>query len=194
MGKMFSLYIFDMGGVVSRNNDFVTPIASHFGVSVQELYRLAGAEWMRMMVGNITVDSFWRQLGDKTGHPVAGDLFFTYFHPSPDREVLRLVMKLKANARVVVGTNTIASHYKVHRHQGDYDTFHTVYASHMMGVAKPEPEFYLKILEAEKRKPSDTVFVDDTEENVDAARALGIHGILFTGSGNLERELMPFMD
>jgi HAD superfamily hydrolase (TIGR01509 family) len=194
MGKRFLLYIFDMGGVVSSNNDFVSPIASHFDVSVQELYRLAGEEWMRMMVGNLSVESFWKQLEEKTGHLVENDLFFTYFHPTLDSEVVQLVTKLKMNARVVVGTNTIASHYEVHKRQGDYNVFHAVYASHLMGVAKPEPEFYLKVLEAEKRKPFQTVFIDDTEENVDASRAIGIQSILFTDSGNLERELQPFMD
>ena len=194
MGKRFSLYIFDMGGVVSRNNDFVTPIASHFGVSVQELYRLAGREWMQMMVGKLSVETFWKQLGEKTGYAPEGDLFSTCFHPVPDRTVLQLVRKLKAGARVVVGTNTIPSHYGVHRSQGDYDAFHTVYASHLMGVAKPDPEFYLRILKAEKRRPEESVFIDDTEENVDAALDLGIHSILFTGTENLEKELRIYMD
>jgi 2-haloacid dehalogenase len=37
--------------------------------------------------------------------------------------------------------------------------------------------------------PGEAVFIDDTIEHVEAARALGLHGILFTGAEALEEEL-----
>jgi FMN phosphatase YigB (HAD superfamily) len=192
MKNRITLFIFDMGGVVSRNNDFLTPIAEHFGLKVPELYKLAGKDWLLMMEGKLSPDVFWKRIGEKTGMAVEGDLFTRFFHPSADRKVLRIVSWLKSRARVVVGTNTIVSHYEVHRRLGDYDHFDAVYASFQMGVAKPDPEFYLAILKQEGKMPSEIVFIDDMEENVESASALGIFSILFTEAAELKRQLSPF--
>lgn len=47
-------------------------------------------------------------------------------------------------------------------------------------VAKPEPEIYQLAVERFGLNPSKTVFVDDNQENIDAARAAGWHGIVRT--------------
>lgn len=46
-------------------------------------------------------------------------------------------------------------------------------------VVKPNPEIYLLLLERFSLVPEETVFLDDTLQNVNAAEALGIHGIHF---------------
>lgn len=194
MKKRFMLFIFDMGGVVTQNNDFITPIASHIGLSVPGLYKLAGKDWLLMMTGKLTADIFWKRIGERTGQTIEEDLFLRYFQPVQDRKVLRIVSRLKKEARVVVGTNSIASHSQVHRRLGDYDAFDAVYSSHELGIAKPDPDFYLKILTEEGRMPLETVFIDDMEENVDSASALGIFSILFTDPGGLWQQLAPFVE
>jgi len=99
------------------------------------------------------------------------------------------VYRLKAGARVVVGTNTIAPHFRIHQDNGDYQPFHAVYASHLLGLAKPDPAFYLHILAAERRRPAEAAFVDDLPENVEAARRLGLRALLYRDPGGLAREL-----
>ena len=37
--------------------------------------------------------------------------------------------------------------------------------------------------------PEEAVFIDDTLEHVEAARKLGLHGVLFTTADALEKEL-----
>ena len=58
-----------------------------------------------------------------------------------------------------------------------------------MGLVKPDPAFYTHILDREGCAPAETVFVDDAEENVEAARKLGIHGLRFEGAAKLRRNL-----
>ena len=89
----------------------------------------------------------------------------------------------------MVGTNTIEPHYLVHSRNGDYDIFDRVYASHQIGLVKPDPAFYTYILEREVCAPEESVFVDDAGENVAAARKLGIHGLLFTDAAKLRCDL-----
>ena len=46
-------------------------------------------------------------------------------------------------------------------------------------VIKPEPEIYRILLNRYGLKPEDCVFIDDREDNVEAARSLGMKGIVF---------------
>lgn len=46
---------------------------------------------------------------------------------------------------------------------------------------KPEPEIYTILLNTYGLKPEECVFLDDRADNVEAARKMGIHGILFEG-------------
>lgn len=57
--------------------------------------------------------------------------------------------------------------------------FDGIYFSHEMGHRKPEPAFYKKVLKEAKLKAADCYFIDDREENVEAARKLGIESYLF---------------
>lgn len=64
-----------------------------------------------------------------------------------------------------------------------------VVVSGRVGVRKPDPAIYHLMLDSFGTDPSATVFVDDVEENVDAARSVGIDGVLFTGAAALRGEL-----
>ena len=47
-------------------------------------------------------------------------------------------------------------------------------------LIKPQPEIYLRLLEKYDLKAEECVFLDDLEANVEAARAQGFEGIVFT--------------
>jgi HAD superfamily hydrolase (TIGR01509 family) len=186
---MPKLYIFDMGGVVSRNTDVIPHIADHLGLDERYLYEIAHDDFEALVTGAITTEDFWKRFSDVSGRNVEEDLWIRFFHPEPDRKVLKIIDRLKREARVVVGTNTIESHYLVHLKNGDYDVFDSVYASHLMGLAKPDPAFYACILDREGCLAGEAVFVDDAKINVEAACKLGINAILFTGAESLRKEL-----
>jgi HAD superfamily hydrolase (TIGR01509 family) len=180
---MLKLYIFDMGGVVSLNTDVGGEMAERLG------WELMREEILSLMAGTITVEEFWRRFSSKGGKRIDEDLWALYFQPRPNRKVIETIHALKTEARVVVGTNTIAPHYLHHSRNGDYDVFDRVYASHLMGLVKPDPAFYTHILDREGCAPAETVFIDDAEVNVEAARKLGIHSLLFEGAPKLRRDL-----
>ena len=54
---------------------------------------------------------------------------------------------------------------------------------------KPEPQIYRILLDRYALKPEQTVFIDDKEANVETARRLGMHGIVFTGAEDARRQL-----
>lgn len=69
---------------------------------------------------------------------------------------------------------------------GTVDVFAPSYA---IGQRKPDPAAYTALIEMCGLPPEQIAFVDDFPENVEAARAAGIQGILFTGEETLRKEL-----
>jgi HAD superfamily hydrolase (TIGR01509 family) len=57
------------------------------------------------------------------------------------------------------------------------------------GVAKPDHRIFRVLLDRYRLAPEATVFIDDSEANVAAARRLGIVGIHFTSAEKLGRDL-----
>ncbi len=56
-------------------------------------------------------------------------------------------------------------------------------------VAKPEPAIYQHTIEKLGIAPNEALFIDDIPKNIEAARALGIDGILFTDVSHLRADL-----
>lgn len=154
--------------------------------------------------GSLGADEFWLRFESRTarlfpdrriqvprradGLPV--DLWATFFQPVRDVEVVSIITELiAAGHRVVGGTNTLEAHYEKHRSLGDYDCFQALYASQLMGVAKPDAEFWRRILNAEGFLPEQAFFADDNQANVEAAAALGIAAHHFRSASRLREAL-----
>ncbi|QJW85440.1 HAD-IA family hydrolase [Ramlibacter terrae] len=56
--------------------------------------------------------------------------------------------------------------------------FRHVFASHEMGHRKPQPEAFRHVLDAIGVAADEVLFFDDTQENVDGARACGLEAVL----------------
>lgn len=54
---------------------------------------------------------------------------------------------------------------------------------------KPEPEMYEELIRRFGVRPEETVFIDDLRPNIEAARKMGFHTIVFTGKEEAERRL-----
>ena len=57
------------------------------------------------------------------------------------------------------------------------------------GLVKPDPRIYRLLVERHGLRPEDIAYVDDSPRNAEAATALGMHGIHFTGPAALREEL-----
>ena len=53
--------------------------------------------------------------------------------------------------------------------------FEQFYLSHEINLRKPNNNIYEFVLTSNDLEPKETLFIDDTKENTDAAKALGIH-------------------
>lgn len=68
--------------------------------------------------------------------------------------------------------------------------FDGILVSGEVRLAKPDPAIFRLLIERYGLKPGETVFIDDVETNVEAARAVGLVALRFTGAEALRLKLV----
>ena len=91
--------------------------------------------------------------------------------------------------RIALLSNVDSHHAALIRNYGYYKDFSPVVLSCEIGVDKPDPRAYKIMLDQVNVDPKNCIFIDDKQENVDAAKALGIDAILFTTPEQIKTEL-----
>jgi putative hydrolase of the HAD superfamily len=80
-------------------------------------------------------------------------------------------------------------HERMVRELGWLSRFDVLVWSYRLGVAKPAPAIYLYALEQLGTRAEETLFLDDKSENVEAALAMGMQGLIFSDVENLRADL-----
>ena len=75
-------------------------------------------------------------------------------------------------------------------HAALFDRFRDIVVSGDEQLMKPDAAIYRLALERFGLRAEEAVFVDDNAANVAGAKAVGIHGLLFTDAATLRRELI----
>ena len=112
---------------------------------------------------------------------------------------LKLLEKLKINHRIFLLSNTNSIHLhafnKILYQQTGYcqldNYFEKAYYSHLVGMRKPNADIYHIVINDAKINPEETLFIDDTELNVNAAQKLGFQTHLLLSDEKIE-ELVYF--
>jgi putative hydrolase of the HAD superfamily len=187
------LLIFDLGNVIIRHDDDLL----FKGLSgacanpstalrlLRDIFRKGGAD---LMSTNLFFESIRHKIGYTGDYDHFQSIWCSHFSRDPAME--ELVAALAAKYQLVILSNTNDAHWKFLT--GSYDVLkvpRALYTSFELGMEKPSLEIYEYVLKAEHRTAEETIFVDDRQQNVDGARAAGIHGILFTGREALIRDL-----
>lgn len=98
----------------------------------------------------------------------------------PIAENIALVRALRPPYRIAILSNADASlRARLRDGLGIHDLFDAIVCSAEVGIAKPDPAIYRLAAERLSLPPEACVFVDDYEQNVTAAREVGMHGVLF---------------
>ena len=96
----------------------------------------------------------------------------------------------KVNTPLYGITNYPAEKFAIARQQYDFlNLMSDVVVSGEEKLIKPDPAIYRCLLDRNGLAAEDTIFIDDSPKNIDAANALGIDGILFTGPEDLGNAL-----
>jgi len=194
---MIRAIIFDFGRVISapRPADRFREYESELGIADGSINRIMfdSPAWQDALVGRLTMPGFWAAIGPALGLTTPGEIDTFrcryYRDESVNMAVLRLIRRLHGNYRLAVLSNHPPGLDRWLRDWGLRDLFDVVYCSGDEGRAKPDAAVYLATLDRLGVRPIEAAFIDDTEGHVTVARALGIHGIVFSDAKRLEREL-----
>lgn len=104
----------------------------------------------------------------------------------PEHRLDMLVQLRQNNYKTFLLSNTCETHitafenelYIEHGIKNFDDYFDAVYYSCRTGMRKPDKEIFEMVLEKNKLKPEETVFIDDSEQHVKAAGECGINAYL----------------
>jgi len=196
---MIKCCIFDMGGVMIRDYHMEPELMPFLGLNERSFAAvdLRFREALRLHSrGEIKEADFWSYYSEITGKAVPphdGSLLGRFFHPTLDEPTVQTAMELKASGmRLVCGTNVIDAHYDIHIKLNQYAVFDKVYASHLIGIVKPESAFYDYMLKEEGITAAEAFFTDDMAENVETASHFGLNAFLYTGASALREQLRTF--
>ena len=184
------LFIFDMGEVILLDVKTLMQMAEYVGTAYRDIRTDYGYYDRALMDGYMSPSDYYRHLEDKYQVAVEEDLFRKFFHPHINNRMLDIVDRLRAKGhRCVVGSNTFKPHWDciLAYPEKPLDHFDVLYASHLMHMSKPEPAFWRMICGAEGFSYADTLFIDDRNENIEAAASLGIDTLLYYGDDRDER-------
>lgn len=135
--------------------------------------------------GALSPAQFRDRIRQLHGHPMSDaqiDSCWNAMLGSIPHARIEFVEQLKARYQVLLLSNTNAIHVPafeaiVARENGIRDfkgLFHGAYYSCEMGLRKPHAEAFLHVLHAHNADPATTLFIDDSIQHVEGARAAGL--------------------
>jgi len=106
-----------------------------------------------------------------------------------------LLLQLKGKYRTFLMSNINDIHYShimnylktAFGFNGNDHLFEKAYYSHLVGKRKPDAAFFKQILEENNLIPAETLFIDDSPQHLEAAKALGIQTYLMKAPDNLQQ-------
>ena len=197
-------FVFDCGGVLLRY-DTQAPVyrqwEERLGLAEGDLRaRLwSGEIWHQAEIGEISEEQFWQQsaaaLGIEAPAQIAELAESLWASLSLDERVLALIDRIRERHPVAMLSNaTTALEERLAEQYGVADRFGVIINSARVGLAKPDPAIYQKLLERLATPARDVVFIDDHAENIAAAAAEGLHVLWYVSASELERQLQVYLD
>jgi putative hydrolase of the HAD superfamily len=148
--------------------------------------------------GKLTGLAFWQKLvrdaeiGETTGLAEELNVWDARMWTTQNRAMLAWQLELKQHGIKTailsnMGDNVLAN---IERTFDWLARFDVLVWSYQLGMAKPEPAIYQHTLRELGVEPGEALFIDDRLVNIEAARALGMRGILFSTVDTLRVDLI----
>jgi putative hydrolase of the HAD superfamily len=187
----------DVGGVILSNGwdeHARTEAAKRYALDPADYeQRHKGAE-VELETGAITLETYLDRTIFYRERPFTREEFreFMFAQSSEKKDTRALLDELTASRRYFMATLNNESlelnSYRIRKFdlQRNFTAFFT---SCYLGLRKPDPRIYQATLGITQRAPEECVFIDDRPKNLEPARALGMHAILFESAEQLRASL-----
>ncbi|MEM6529582.1 MAG: HAD family phosphatase [Chloroflexota bacterium] len=196
--------IFDFGGVIFKTVDRAPRYAwdNKLGLERGTIESIVHNDttWVQAQSGAIPLDEYRGDVAARLGiapEVVPVELERDYFSGDVlDTDMIAFIEKLRTDGhRVALLSNDVAELLLPRMERlGIRDLFDPLLVSSTIGIMKPYRGAYRAVLDALKMNASDTIFIDDRDENIMGAEALGIYGIHYTDGMDLAGALEPLLE
>ena len=192
--------IFDLGGVVLDWNP--QRVLSRFA-PLEEAGPLKDAvfghaDWQHFDRGTVNEHELLARLGrriDRPPHELSALVAAARESLVEKPDTVALLRSLQRQGTPLYCLSNMPSSFYVDlktRHSF-WDAFTGIVISGEIQLLKPEPEVYRHLLERFDLRAEESVFIDDLVANVEGARAVGLHGIVFQDAAQCGRELQGLL-
>lgn len=195
---MIRAIVFDMGGVLVHTDASDALLAGYdalLGLEPGSLrMRLySGPTWEAVSKGEISLEDYWHEVGEPFEALLPPEFLGyrdNFFQASLDLATVHLAWRLRARYAIGLLSNaTTLLARDIAAEARFVGLFDAVVISAIEGYRKPEPEAFLIAAQRLNLPPDACVLIDDKERNTEAARAVGMHAVLYENALQTERAL-----
>lgn len=172
-----------------------TDMEQHLGISVKNLQNAFFTPyWAQIVTGKLNLVSALKPVLLQLAPHLNVDDFITYWFENDARLNIDLINDLKAyrdsGLRLCLATNQehMRAEY-IAQTLGLSSKVDEIYYSAALGVKKPDALFFEKVTQLSNLLPEEIVLIDDTMENIIAAKYTGWKAIHWTNNSCLSAEL-----
>ena len=188
---------FDVGGVLGTsgwNTAQRAAAVDRFELDAAEFDRRHDEAVTSFEEGRITLDAYLDRTVFYESRNYTREEFksFMLAQSAPFVETIAIARELADSKHYRLMTiNNESSELNVHRLRlfGLVDIFSTFFSSCWLGVTKPAKRIYELALTLTQANPAHSLFIDDREQNLPPARALGMHTVRYVSPAQLVRDL-----
>jgi putative hydrolase of the HAD superfamily len=178
------IYMFDADGVVIQSQMFSYKFAQEFNINISELDNFFKTDFQECLVGKSDLKIVIKPRLKNWNWAKSVDEFLDYWFKAEHNinfDLIENIKELRKNKiKCVLATNQEKYRLAYMKKEMDFETiFDKIYSSNLIGFKKPNIQYYRYILNDLNENPSNIVFYDDRQENVDSAKSLGINSILY---------------
>lgn len=197
--NMITTFLFDLGGVLFTNGtkQFITELAKRYSLSEESVKNIIDGDLgTQYREGGITRDEFWTKVKVKLAiSESVGSLEKQWIQGYEIiYETKNCIKELSAKYNVFYLSDNVKERVEALDRRFQFiSLFKGGVFSHEVGVRKPDPKIYTFALSKAHALPSETVFIDDKESNLDPAKKMGITPLLFTTPEQLRRDIEKYL-
>ena len=188
---------FDIGGVLVRTLDRTprTRLAERLGITYEALDELVfgGEHGLKAQSGEISADEQWAYVCQELGWPLSkrSELESEFFQGDAlDAGLVDYLRQLHGRYKTGIISNALSDvRTAIENKWHMTDAFDVIIVSAEVGFMKPDARIFQTALQALEVQPAEAIFVDDFTHNVEGARMVGMHAILFRSPEQVRQEL-----
>jgi len=201
---MIKNLLFDFGGVIMNINYRLT--INEFNrlgyPAFEEMYAqyTASPLFEKLETGNVSEDTFYSAMQAMAPQPVSVQTIRDAWNAMLigfNKETITFLETLRPHYRMFLLSNTNIIHkrafdemlMRTHGIPAIDVFFEKAYYSHLIGLRKPHPEVFEFVLKDAAIDPAETLFIEDSINNLAAAEKFGIRGLLIAPGENLHEKL-----